>query len=183
MVKFLIEFAKSPRFVGAVCPSSKYLAEKMVENIDFERCECIVEYGPGTGVFTEKLIERKKEDTLLIIFENNKEFYEGMLSQYKYKQNVKIINDGAEHAKKYMEQYNISKVDYIVSGIPFASLPSNISETILNDVKEILKNDGQFIAFQYSLVKMNFFKTYFNEIQIKKVWLNVPPAYVLSCRV
>lgn len=46
--------------MGAVAPSSEILANKMVKDIDFENARCIVEYGPGKGGFTDKLIESKK---------------------------------------------------------------------------------------------------------------------------
>ena len=49
---FLLEYIKNPRKVGAIMPSSKYLAHEMISSIDFENIDCIVEYGPGTGVFT-----------------------------------------------------------------------------------------------------------------------------------
>lgn len=183
MFKFVKEFYKNPQFIGAIAPSSKYLAEKMIENIDFQRCRCIIEYGPGTGVFTEKLIAKKKEETLLIVFENNQEFYKELVNIYGHKNNVKIINDGAENVKIYLRHYNILQVDYIVSGLPFMALPVNISERILKDTREVLKNEGEFITFQYSLIKMSFFRSHFNEIKNKKVILNVPPAYVLHCKV
>lgn len=67
LIKFLIEYFKSPRTIGAVAPSSERLAEKMVKDIDFENAKSIVEYGPGIGVFTEKLMERKRQDTILIL--------------------------------------------------------------------------------------------------------------------
>ena len=90
-IEFLIQYVKSPRSIGAVLPSSQKLAEEMVRNVDFQNAKCIVEYGPGTGVFTEKLIAKKKEDTLLIVFEKNQEFCNNLLNNYKYKKNVKII--------------------------------------------------------------------------------------------
>ncbi|MBW9173451.1 class I SAM-dependent methyltransferase [Clostridium estertheticum] len=183
MFKFIKEFIKKPNFIGAVAPSSEYLAKKMIEDINFKECNCIIEYGPGTGVFTEKLIARKKENTLLLVIENNKEFCEGLLSMYGYKKNVKIINDGAENIKKYLKQYNIKQVDYVVSGLPFTVLPVSISNTILKNTKEILSNEGEFITFQYSLLKKNFFKNYFNSVKVKKAMINLPPAYVLKCRV
>ena len=113
MIKFIKEFIKKLKLIGAVAPSSKYLAEKMIEDINFKECNCIIEYGPGTGVFTEKLIARKKENTLLLVIENNKEFCEDLVSMYGYKKNVKIINDGAENIKKYLKEYNIKQVDYL----------------------------------------------------------------------
>ena len=181
MFKFIKELIKNPKFIGAVAPSSEYLAEKMIEDINFKECNCIIEYGPGTGVFTEKLIARKKENTLLLVIENNKQFYEDLISMYRHKENVKIINDGAENIKKYLRQYNIKKVDYIVSGLPFTVLPPTISNVILKNSKEILSNKGEFITFQYSLLKKNFFEKYFSSIKVKKAMINFPPAYVLKC--
>jgi len=183
MFKFIKEFIKNPKFIGAVAPSSEYLAEKMIEDINFKECNCIIEYGPGTGVFTEKLIARKKENTILLVIENNKEFYESLFSMYGYKENVKIINDGAENIKEYLKEYNIKQVDYIVSGLPFTVLPVSISNAILKNTKEILNNKGEFITFQYSLLKKNFFEKYFNSVKVKKAIINLPPAYVLKCRV
>jgi len=180
-VRFIIEYIKSPRTVGAIAPSSARLAEEMVGEIDFKSANCIVEYGPGTGVFTEKLIARKKEDTLLIIIENNQEFCNNLRNIYKNKKNVMIINDGAENIKGYLTGLNIKQVDYIVSGLPFTSLPKNISNTILHNTREILNNNGEFITFQYSLVKKILFKSYFESIRVNKVRFNIPPAYVLKC--
>lgn len=51
---FLLEYIKNPRYIGAVAPSGKQLASKMISEIDFEKAKCIIEYGPGTGAFTEK---------------------------------------------------------------------------------------------------------------------------------
>ncbi|MBC8061391.1 MAG: SAM-dependent methyltransferase [Clostridiaceae bacterium] len=182
MFKFIKEFIKNPNFIGSVVPSSESLAKKMVEGINFQECNCIIEYGAGTGVFTQKLIARKKESTLLLVFESNKIFCEDLLNMYGHKENVKIINDGAENARKYLSLYNINQVDYIVSGLPFTVLPVSISSDILMNTKDILKDNGEFITFQYSLVKKRFFESYFNSIKSKKVIMNLPPAYVLICK-
>ena len=60
MLNFLKEYIKHPRTVGAVAPSSRRLANGMMMPIDFENASCILEFGPGTGVFTEELIRRRK---------------------------------------------------------------------------------------------------------------------------
>lgn len=181
MLKFMKEFIKNPKFIGAVAPSSKYLAEKMVEDIKFEKTKCIIEYGPGTGVFTEKIIARKREDTLLLVFEKNKGFCDNLLKIYGCKKNVKIINDGAENIKKYLIEQGINQVDYVISGLPFTSLPTNISNIIIQNTKDILSSNGEFITFQYSLLKKAFFESRFSNIKFTKEIRNFPPAYVLKC--
>lgn len=183
MNSFLKEFIKNPRTTGAIAPSSKYLAEKMLSNIDFENSRCIVEYGPGTGVFTEKLIARKKDETLLIIVERNIKFYCELLKLYGNKKSVKIVHDGAENIKNHLKFYSVDKVDYVVSGLPFTALPEKMSQSILESTRDVLSDNGEFITFQYSKIKKDMITGYFKNINLKRVRLNIPPAYVISCRV
>lgn len=183
MFKFIKEFIKSPKYIGAISPSSEFLASKIIKNIEFERCNCIVEYGAGTGVFTKEVILRKKESTIFLVFEKNKKFADILKNKYLLKKNVKIINDGVENIYKYLNEYKITKVNYIISGLPFASLPKPLSDNILGQTKNILtKSEGTFITFQYSLIKIGLFNQYFKSIEKDKEYLNIPPAYVLVCK-
>ncbi|MGL5821024.1 MAG: class I SAM-dependent methyltransferase [Sarcina sp.] len=178
---FILEYIKHPRKVGAVAPSSRFLANKMLDNIDFDNASCIVEYGPGTGAFTQRLLERVDDKTLVILLEINTTFYNKLKEAYGYKKNVIILNDGAENIAKILKIYNIKKVDYILSGLPFASLPKEVSDGILTKTYEVLEHGGQFITFQYSLVKKKLFDRFFDKISTEKTYLNIPPAYVLRC--
>jgi len=180
-LSFIKEYITSPRIVGAILPSSKYLTSRMIENIHFNRASYIVEYGPGTGVFTEKIIKRRKRDAVVLLFESNKEFHNLLKEKYKDEPNLYIINDSAEYIEKYLVMYDIPWIDYVVSGLPFASLPHNISSNILKQTKKHLKEDGKFITFQYTLLKKNFIGQFFNKVSIKREVRNVPPAYVFCC--
>ncbi|WP_052339765.1 class I SAM-dependent methyltransferase [Gorillibacterium massiliense] len=180
-VSFIRQYAHRPRIVGAVAPSSKYLAGKMVEDIDFGHAEYIVEYGPGTGVFTEKLLAKRKPHTVIILVEYNSIFYSMLKEKYGREPNVHIIHDSAEHIDKYLAQYGISQVDYFVSGLPFASLSAAVSSGILAKSQQYLKEDGKFITFQYTLLKKGLISRYFGEIRIKREIRNFPPAYVFNC--
>lgn len=180
-IDFFKQYVKSPRITGAVIPSSQKLACKMIENIDFLNAKCIVEYGPGTGVFTDKVVEGKKDDTLFLVIEYNYEFYKNLKEKYENRKNIVIINDSAENIYKYLKEYEIKKVDYIISGLPFASLPDEMSNNILYITKKILNFKGNFITFQYTKFKVKLFEKYFKNIDFKKVLINFPPAYVLKC--
>ena len=178
---FILEYIKNPRYIGAVAPSSKHLANKMISEIDFEKAKYIIEYGPGTGAFTEKILSRVNNDTIVILIEINKEFYNTLKKLYGYKKNVIILNDSVENIDSILKKYSISEVDYIVSGLPFGSLPQNVSKCILKKTSDILKYKGKFITFQYSLFKLNFINKFFNKVSYSKVLVNFPPAYVLTC--
>lgn len=179
---FLFEYMKNPRLVGAIAPSGKTLAEKMINNVDFKNAKCIVEYGPGTGVFTEKILARIKSDTIVLLIEINTEFYAILKNQYGHKKNVIIINDSAENIDKILREHGIQSVDYILSGLPFASLPKEVSSCILRKTSKILNGTSEFVTFQYSLFKLKFLKEYFENVNCKRVIKNIPPAYVLKCQ-
>ena len=105
--KFIKQYIKNPRTVGAIAPSSDKLAYKMVEDINFFNASCIVEYGPGTGVFTEKILNKKKNSTIFIAIEYNTEFYNILKDKFKDEPNFILINDSAENLKEYLNKYNI----------------------------------------------------------------------------
>jgi phospholipid N-methyltransferase len=178
---FLKQFFKRPRTVGAILPSSKYLADKMIEGLDFKNAEYIVEFGPGTGIFTRNIVRNRNTNTVIILFENNYKFCKILREKYKNEPNLYIINDSAEYMDNYLSEYNIPYVDYIVSGLPFASLPSKVSSNILSKAQSCLKNNGKFITFQYTLLKKKFIKQYFDEVYISWELRNIPPAYVFYC--
>lgn len=179
---FLLEYIKDPRRIGAIAASSKYLAYEMINNINFEDTNCIVEYGPGTGAFTEKILARVKDTTIIILIEINNEFYKVLKKLYGHKKNVIILNDSAEKVDDILKKYYIKKVDYVISGLPFASLPKKISDDILDRTSKILGEDGEFITFQYTHTKMRYIKSFFRKVSSTRVFRNIPPAYVLRCK-
>ncbi|QZY53854.1 class I SAM-dependent methyltransferase [Crassaminicella profunda] len=181
VASFLKNYIKYPRMIGAICPSSKALANKMMEKINFENARCIVEYGPGTGVFTEELIKRKKKDTVLFVMELNDDLYDLLKFKYGHTKNVYIIHDSAEKVNKYINRFGFEYVDYIVSGLPFAAFPEDLSNDILTNTVKLLKKDGKFITFQYTLLKRNLMRKFFQEVSIAYEFRNIPPAFVFNC--
>ena len=181
-LSFISQYIFKPRTVGAVLPSSKYLAAKMVQGIDFENARCIVEYGAGTGVFTEKILQMRNKSTTVIVFEMNEAFIPMLQERFGSHHNVHIFNESATNVRQRLSGCGFDKACYIVSGLPFASLPQNVSANILEQTKAALKPGGNFITFQYTLLKMELFHKYFEDITTIRELRNIPPAYVLRCK-
>lgn len=181
-IMFLSQFMTKPRMTGALLPSSQKLAEQITEQIDFQKAGCIVEYGPGTGVFTDRMLAKRRKDTLVILIEQNVRFWHLLREKYATESNLIIVNRSAEEIDSIMNEYGISQVDHVVSGLPFASLPEGVSRAILEKTRAILKTNGSFILFQYTRVKKPFIERYFEQIETKRVYRNFPPAYVFSCK-
>jgi len=181
-LSFIKQYVTKPRTVGAVLPSSKYLAEKMMKPIYFNNAKCIVEYGAGTGVFTDKILKLRQPGTIVIVFENNADFYNLLNKKFAGEANIHIINDSAALVGEYLQKHNIAFADYIISGLPFASLPQAVSTKIMEQTKKYLKQGGSFITFQYTLLKKDFIGQFFQDITVTRELRNVPPAYVFCCK-
>ncbi|KEZ50565.1 class I SAM-dependent methyltransferase [Metabacillus indicus] len=178
---FFLEYINKPRSTGALLPSSPKLAECMTEAIDFQTADFIIEYGPGTGVFTEKLIKKRRIGTRILLIEQNEVFSRLLKDRFFDVKDLVIVNGSAENTSYYMKKYGFKRADYILSGLPFASIPSDTADLILSETASILGAEGKFITFQYTLLKKGLFKKYFSALHISKVYMNLPPAYVLAC--
>ncbi|MDQ0273807.1 class I SAM-dependent methyltransferase [Cytobacillus purgationiresistens] len=179
---FIYQYLFNPRSVGAVRPSSKFLSKRMVEEINFKDTKYIVEYGPGTGVFTEEILERRNKNTIIVLIEYNQVFYQLLKGKFANVSNIIIIFGSAEYVQHYLMEYNIPYADYIISGLPFASLPHYVANEILSNTLSVLKTGGEFVTFQYTKVKIPFMRNYFPKITVKKEYRNIPPAYILHCK-
>lgn len=182
MISFLKQYIKNPQNIGAIAPSTKYLAKEMIKGIDFDNTKCIVEYGAGTGVFTEEIVKNASKKTKIFVFETNYTFYMELKNKYKIYPNVIVMNESAEKAHYCLQNNNIKNVDYIISGLPFTSLPKQTSNRIIENTKNLLHSNGEFRTFQYSLLKKKLFENHFSNISHTKIYKNVPPAYVLRCK-
>lgn len=177
--KFISEVFKATGTIGALSPSSSFLAKKMTAPIQFDGANCIVEFGPGTGVFTHKLLEKMHPEALLLAFEINPVFIEE-LENIQDKRLV-IIKDSAEKITEYLQQYQQNNADYIVSSLPFAMIPNEVVETILKNSDTVLAPNGKFIQFQYSLNAKKRLERYFSKVAIHFTLFNLPPAFVYVC--
>lgn len=179
---FLKNFIQKPNMVGSILPSSKYLTSSMLKNIDFASCKSIVEYGAGTGVFTKEIIGRKNKDTMFISFELNKSLFNQLRSFHAPNQNIYIINDSVDNIMGHLIDHNIKGIDYIVSGLPFAVLPRDLTLRILDSTFETLGENGEFVTFQYSLQLFDTLKHFFPQVSLGYQLFNIPPAFVYHCR-
>jgi phospholipid N-methyltransferase len=76
----------------------------------------------------------------------------------------------------------IEQLDCIINGLPFSNFPQAMRDKLIGQIVISLKNDGLFIAFQYSLQMKKQLSKHFEIEKITFVPMNVPPAFVYVCR-
>lgn len=184
--KFFKDFLVSPNVTGAVMPSSRGLANLIVQTADLGKTSVLLEFGTGTGVFTEKILESKPEDCRLIAFEINPEF--ARITRERCP-GVDIRGDVAE-ARHQLNLDGLDECDVIISGLPWAIFSDELQNSLLDATLSVLKPGGKFLTFTYVssfwLPAGKKFKkkldTNFSAVgKTKVVWKNVPPAFVYHC--
>ncbi len=174
---FLKQFWKDKQMVGAIIPSTRFLGEKMLENIDFNNVRSIVELGPGTGVFTDLIIERLGPDARLYVFELNEAFHQSLEKRIK-DERVSVIHDSAEYISKYTGE---DPVDVIVSSLPLMVFPDDLRKRVIQESFNILKRKGKYVQFQYSLQSKKLLEATFTNVNVRFTLKNFPPAFVYTC--
>lgn len=185
---FLREFVTHPQEVGAVAPSSRALARAMVSNFDLGSASVVVEIGPGTGAFTETILERAGKKTLFLAIELNEAFVGKLEERFP---DADIHHGNAEDTPRILEERGHGLADYVVSGLPWATFPEDLQKRLLTAVYDSLKPGGQFSTFAYSaaawLPRARRFRAMleatFAEVTTSSiVWTNFPPAFAYTCR-
>jgi len=177
---FIQQFFKEKNMVGAMAPSSRFLASKMLNHLPINESKVIIELGPGTGVFTEKIIEKMGTNTQLIVVELNDSFFKALEQKINNK-NVHLKHGSAEHIDDFLKEIGFEKADLIISSLPLAMIPREIRMNILASVQKNLNKNGQFVQFQYSLQSRKALKQLFKSVKLKFTPFNFPPAFVYTC--
>lgn len=148
----------------------------------------VVEFGPGTGSFTEALRLRLGPQSQLIAIEQN-EAFAGILQQ-KFP-DLDLVHASVETLPAILAKRGGVQVDCIVSGLPWAVFELDVQQRILTRAAESLRDGGTFATFAYvhglvlprarrfrKLLESTFQEVRHSEI----VWRNLPPAFVYYCR-
>jgi len=173
--QFLRGFLKNPVMVGSVIPSSRVLIEKMLRPVDWANTKVFVEYGPGVGTFTRPILELLGEDATLLTIDTNADFTKFLKESIDDPRLVAVTGSAAE-VEKILADRGFDKADYVLSGLPFSTLPPGVGEAIAAATAKVIRPGGAFLVYQFSPKVHDFIKPHFERIKRGFEWVNVPPA-------
>ena len=75
-IKFLTQFLIHPTKVGAIAPSNNKLCDMITDMADLHQISSVIEFGSGTGVITEKIVNKISRDTTFFAMEINETLVE-----------------------------------------------------------------------------------------------------------
>ena len=191
-----LSFTKSAlanfRQTASLVPSSRRLARAMVEPVIGIEPQVVLEFGPGTGVMTRELLRCMPPGSVLLAFEINSEFVKHLRESIKDDRLV-VVSSGAERAGLELERRGITKVDAVVSSLSLGMISPDLASSIFRGIEPYLRDDTPVTQFQYVYrLRMDgrrpvrfdagaLLRRHFARVHSSTVWLNFPPAVVITC--
>lgn len=159
----------------------------MVEWFDWDNIRNVVEFGPGTGVFTEAIVERMAPGTNFFAIEQSAELVEATRKRCP---GATVCHDSVTNVQQLCRQQSMDHVDAVICGLPWASFSESLQAEIMNAMLEVMPPGARFATFAYwqglalpaGLRFARRLRDTFSHVERSKtVWRNLPPAFVYRC--
>jgi phospholipid N-methyltransferase len=193
LAAFAMEALADFQTIGAVAPSSRYLAQAMLQPLPLRKTRVVVELGSGTGVMTQALLNLIPRDATLFAFEINPRFFQYLKSTVSDPRLV-LMNASAEAVGTELRRRGYEHADAVVSSLALGLMSNVQRHALLSGIGSLLDETSVFTQYQYfhglqlqngQLRKFNvsrLLRQYFNSVQRRIIWRNLPPAFVFACR-
>lgn len=172
---FFRGFVEHPRMVGSIIPSSRFTIRAMLAPVDWENCKLFVEYGPGVGTFCGPVLERMAGDGTLLVIDTNP-LYIDYLKRTIGDSRFVAVHGSAADVEEIVASLGHDHADYVLSGLPFSTLPSGVGPAIAEATHRILRPGGAFLVYQFSAKARDFMAPHFKRIDAGFELLNILPC-------
>jgi phospholipid N-methyltransferase len=174
-------FLKHPKMLGSLIPSSRFLVNHLLAEVDWTRARVFLEYGPGVGTFTTEILRRMRADAVLIALETNRDFVRFLRGRVR-DDRLHVVHGSAADADAALASLHLSRADYVISGIPYTTMPPDLRDIILRKTHEVLDPNGAFLVYQFTRSVLPYLQQTFGFVHQDFEPLNVMPARLFYCR-
>jgi phospholipid N-methyltransferase len=174
---FFEGFLEHPVMVGSIIPSSRFTIRKMLAPVKWDECKVFVEYGPGVGTFCRPVLERLRRDALLIVIDTNPLFIDYLRATISDSRFI-AVHGSAVDVEDIVLGHGHDHADYVLSGLPFSTLPDGIGPAIAEATYSVLRPGGAFLVYQFSTKARDFMARHFHRIDQGFELLNILPSFL-----
>ena len=172
---FFKGFLKHPVMVGSIIPSSQRTIDKMLEPVRWQEVKLFVEYGPGVGTFCRSILERLPGDATYIAIDTNDDFIR-YLSKTIRDSRFKPVHGSAADVESIIREFGFDHADYVLSGIPFSTLPGNLAPRVAKATALAIRPGGAFLVYQFTAAARKFMVPHFDRIDSGFELWNIMPC-------
>ena len=172
---FFQGFLEHPVMVGSIIPSSGFTIRKMLAPVNWDECKLFVEYGPGVGTFCKPVLERLRRDGTLLVIDTNPLFIDYLKRTIGDSRFI-AVHGSAEDVEEIVRAHGHDKADYVLSGLPFSTLPDGVGPKIAAATQRVIRPGGAFLTYQFCSAARNLTAQYFDRVDDGFEWLNILPC-------
>jgi phospholipid N-methyltransferase len=171
---FVREMFDQSSTVGAIWPSSGYLARSMARSVPLLGDGLVIELGGGTGVVTQALLDHGISPQRLCVVERSAAFARHLRQRFPQ---LTVVEGCATELSQLLPKGR--PVDAIVSSLPLRSMPKRDVAAIRSQWHALLRPGGIVIQFTYDLFGAGRHPSHGYQLRSSRiVWANLPPARV-----
>jgi len=163
-----------------VIPSSRYLVQNLLSHVDWKRARVVVEYGPGIGNMTREILKRMRPDAVLVAIELNPEFADFIRREISDPR-LCVVCGSAGEIRKVLQKLELKHADYVISGIPYSTMPEAVRRRILAETRSVLQPQGSFLVYQFTRTVLPYLQPIFANVQQGFEPRNILPARLFFC--
>lgn len=201
---FYSEFRSRYHTTGSVVPSSRFLASAITGPLaNREGPRRVLEVGPGTGAFTQRIVKLLRPDDHFDVVEINPTFAELVRNQFETNPSYQpVAGISTVHEVPLQEFEADAPYDIIISGLPTTNFDVPLVEVIFRRFFDLLADGGELSYFEYMYLRdlRKYIDKQDNRIRFREmdrviapyhdryrtqrssVLLNFPPAWVHHLR-
>jgi len=174
---FFEGFLEHPVMVGSIIPSSRFTIARMLKPVDWQECRLFVEYGPGVGTFCRPVLERLRRDGSLIVIDTNPLFIDYLRATITDSRFTAVLGSAAD-VEEIVRAHGHAHADYVLSGLPFSTLPDGVGPAIAAATHRVLRPGGAFLVYQFTARARDYMARHFTRIDKGFEWLNILPCFL-----
>ena len=172
---FFQGFLEQPRMVGSIIPSSGHTIRKMLAPVKWGECKVFVEYGPGVGTFCRPVLDRLPRGGELVVIDTNPLFIDYLQKTIRDSRFHPVLGS-AEDVEAIVRSLGHDHADYVLSGLPFSTLPEGVGPDIAAATQRVIRPGGAFLTYQFSKAARNLTAHYFDRVDDGFELLNILPC-------
>ncbi|MBB5154773.1 class I SAM-dependent methyltransferase [Saccharopolyspora phatthalungensis] len=185
---FMNSAARQPSTVGAVLPTSRYVAAAVATVVPSYGAPTVLELGPGTGALSGPIQRRLAEGARHLAVEIDPKMVHYLRCAKPW---LEVIEGDATHLRKLLDEAGVDQVDAVISSIPWTLLPPDKQRELLLQAASVMAPNGVFTTVTYlttlwrqpTRAFITALQDTFDEVLPRTaIWRNVPPARIYACR-
>jgi phosphatidylethanolamine/phosphatidyl-N-methylethanolamine N-methyltransferase len=147
--RFIKGLVSQPRSVGAIVPTSVYMARRMASVANAASGLPVLELGPGTGVVTRALIRSGISPRKIVAIEYSSHFARHLRADFP---DITLIEGDAFRLEAALAGCGFNRFDCVISGLPLLNFGVRQRISLVEDCLRRIPPGRPMIQFSYGPV-------------------------------